>query len=154
MGNNSSSPFIPPVPIEYGPGIIKTFSVSGPPTSYIQIDENNLKTCLQYTNDQNTINQCISNNIYIPSVNGYVSKVNLWNGEQLPPNPSCIFAFNKETTPQKSLIFAGMGPGQIIPENVNNFQNLELSLNNNNYMALLIVVVLILLIIFFNNGRN
>lgn len=149
MGFHSSSPFIPPVPAEYGPGIIKTFSVAGPPTSYIQIDENNLKTCLQYTNDQNTINQCISNNIYVPSVNGSVSKVNLWSGEQLPPNPSCNFVFKKDATPQKSIVFAGMGPGKITSININNFQNLEMSLNNNN-LALIIVILVTLLIVFFN----
>ena len=151
MGNNSSSPFIPPVPVEYGSGIIKTFSVAASPTSYIQIDENNLKNCLQYTNDQNTINQCISNNIYVPSVNGTVSKINLWSGEQLPPNPSCNFVYKKDSHPaQKSIVFSGMGPGKIISGNINNFENLEISLNNNNNLTLIIVIVLTLLIVFFN----
>lgn len=153
MGINSSSPFIPPVPVEYGPGIIKTFSVAGPPTSYIQIDENNLKTCLQYTNDQNTINQCISNNIYVPSVNGTISKVNLWSGEQLPPNPSCNFVYKKDFKPQESVVYAGLGPSKITSANINNFENLETSLNNNNNnnnLTLLIIIVLTLLIVFFN----
>lgn len=150
MGNNSSSLFIPPIPVEYGPGIIKTFSVTGHPTSYIQIDENNLKNCLQYTNDQNTINQCISNNIYTPSINGTVSNVNLWSGDQLPSNPSCNFIFKKKVNPaQKKIVFAGIGPDKIKTDNVNNFENLEMSFNNNNF-TLIIVIAVTLLIVFFN----
>ena len=150
MGNNSSSPFLPPVPVEYGPGIIKTFSVAGPPATFIQIDENNLKQCLQYTNDQNTINQCISQNIYVPSVNGAISNINLWTGEQLPPNPACNFVMQKNATPQKSIIFAGAGIEQILNNTSNkNIERFENNSSSNNYILLVTIIVITLLITFF-----
>jgi hypothetical protein len=141
MGNNSSSPFLPPVPVEYGPGIIKTFSVAGPPATFIQIDENNLKQCLQYTNDQNTINQCISKNIYIPSVNGAISNISLWTGEQLPPNPACNFVMKKIPSTEKTIVFTNTEP----KKNIENFENNSTS---NNYILLVIIVVITLLITF------
>lgn len=146
MGNNNSSfPFFKPVPVEYGSGIIKTFSISGPPATYIQVDDNNLKQCLQYTNDQNTINQCISQNIYTPSVAGTLSNVNLWTGEQLPPNPACNFVFKKSTQP--AIVFAGAGPGQIASGIINNFDNIDNIVTNNDNITLAVVIVITILIV-------
>jgi hypothetical protein len=149
MGNNSSSPFLLPVPIEYGPGIVKTFSVSGTPATYIQIDENNLKECLQYTNDQNTINNCISNNIYTPSVNGAISNINLWSGKQLPPNPACNFIFHKNKSPTKEIVYAGAGPGMTLKNIKKNIENFENNLLTNNNVCLLVIIVIVLLIMFY-----
>lgn len=151
MGNKSSKLFLPPVPVEYGPGIIKTFSVAGPPASYIQIRDNDLKQCLQGVTDQNTINECISQNVLVPSTNGAISSVNLWSGEQLPPNPACNFVFQR-TAPQKSIVFAGAGQGNIINSYANNTnknsENFETETTSQNNILLLIIVVITLLVVF------
>lgn len=145
MGNNLS--YQPPV--IYGPGLNQTFSILGAPASYIQVDENSLKQCLNNQTNQDIINSCINKNVFAPSVNGGLTGVNVWNGTQLPPNHACIKQHNK---PQPTIIFAPKLPQQVINSlnsgsNPNYFENFELDINNHDF-RLIVFIIIVLLIVF------
>lgn len=147
MGNTLSSN----LPVKYGPGINKTFSMPGYPTSYVQINELGLKQCLTNQTDQNIINSCIYKNILAPSVNNTLSGISIWSSEQLPPNPAC----KKKSSNQPTIIFAP----KLSPEistyyskilNNDSFQKIDSSeeseLNKKNYLILIIIIIITLII--------
>ena len=151
MGNSFSFQ----APVKYGPGINKTFSFLGYPTSYIQVNELGLNQCLTNKTDQNSINSCINQNIFAPAANNSLSGVNVWMGEQLPPNPACTFTHNK---PQPTIVFAPKLSPEVntfynnaLNNNTQNFQNLEgfemSSLLSQNNLTLIILIIITLLIV-------
>jgi hypothetical protein len=98
-----------------------TYSLPGEPSSYIQVNESGLKTCLAKKNSSKEINNCISENILGPTANGSHSRVNVWTGTSLPANPAC---------PTKQ-----------------NFQNVE-NYENQSKIIMLIIIIITLLVVF------
>jgi len=99
-----------------------TYSLPGEPSSYIQVNDTGLKTCLANKTGSETINKCISENILGPVSNGSQSGVNYWNSSvTLPANPAC---------PTKQ-----------------NFQNVE-NYDNQSKIVMAIIIIITLLVVF------
>jgi hypothetical protein len=157
MGNSPSSVTVTP-PVKYGPGINKSFSIPGYPTSYIQVNEAGLKDCLLNQTDPTTINSCINQNILAPSTNNIPGGVSYWSGEQLPSNPACITNYQNSESQPTTLFAPKMSPEvSAIYDNLqnsiqhfkkmNSFDISDLSQPNN--LTLIIIIVITLLIITF-----
>lgn len=142
-------------PVKYGPGVNKSFSMPGYPTSYIQVNEIGLKNCLANNTDPTVINSCINQNIFAPSTNGIPGGVTYWSGEQLPPNPACITNL-QNTEQQPTILFAPKMSPEVsafydnLQNSMQHFQNMDSfeasdSLKQNN-ITLIIVIIITLLI--------
>lgn len=142
-----------------------TFSLPGQPSNYVQVNEVGLKNCLANQTDKNSVNNCINQNIVGPSNNTQVG-VNPWNSEGLPPNPTCppkqnssstigtingAFGANIQNNSSAGVAFGGNlqnnNSGFMSNfQNVDNFDILNINLNQSN-AALLIVIAVTLLIV-------